>query len=544
MSLQDFIADLTDISSVTFNGKWFFAYSSSVDRLHVWEPTGAPADIRRVGLAQPAAPTGAQIAGAVTDTRTYKVAFTKQSGGITLLRSELSAASAAQVMAAQQTTVTRPTLINEGETHWELYAASATTTNGLYYLIATTIVATATAADNNAAIPTTTEDPVVGINSVFPSVKFLSTDNNRLFGAGQQGHGAFTSRIWFTPVLGDNNIGDDERYVNSLNRKTYIDLNANDGGAITGLSPSMQGALYAFKLRQIYKLTPTGDPDTPYLPYKISDTVGCIDNRTIKLGEDQAGNPCLYFASLAGPYRLGVSGLEYIGRDVEDIWDDVQIDLSFCCHAVYYPNKKQYWLWVTVDGTTGHQFPEMILVFNVLSGTPTDQGIRGGWATYDGPMSRARCAVLFANSTTSGIMSKLLKPYLGLWDVNDAILKGDDETVDADNSTLYQAYLFTRAYQPAGKGIKFNVLNPVLQAKSQPGVSVSIGMTKDYGVEPTKFGAAVSLASAAQSRVVVKVEVTESECKAIQFTIGDQTVLDTHWTLDSITVPYEPREEN
>jgi len=168
-------------------------------------------------------------------------------------------------MVAQQVPITKPAAPGEGETHWELYAAS---TNGLYVLIATTVIATATVNDNNAALTAFagTAIPLDGINLIFPSVRYLSTDGNRLLGASNfDATVPEASRVYWTPVIGDNNVGDDERYVSNSTQKNYLDVNPNDGGIVTALSLPLQGNIYVFKQRQIYKLTPTGDVTAPYL---------------------------------------------------------------------------------------------------------------------------------------------------------------------------------------------------------------------------------------------------------------------------------------
>ena len=118
ITLDDAISgSVQEIQAVSFNGKMFIAYDSAQDRLHVWDP--AVSKIRRTGLGKAPVPTtGAPSAGAVTDTRTYKVAWTVQVGGVTVRRSELSNATSAVALVAQQVVVTRGTAPGEGETHW------------------------------------------------------------------------------------------------------------------------------------------------------------------------------------------------------------------------------------------------------------------------------------------------------------------------------------------------------------------------------------------------------------------------------------------
>jgi hypothetical protein len=106
-------------------------------------------------------------------------------------------------------------------------------------------------------------------------------------------------------------------------------------GSITALGGPIQGAVFAFKYRNgVYKLTPTGDVSAPYLPRKIADNVGCIAHKGCVVARDEVGNPALYFPAVEGPYRLvvvgGVTQLQYLGRDVEDIWSGINLAATPC----------------------------------------------------------------------------------------------------------------------------------------------------------------------------------------------------------------------
>lgn len=532
VTLFDAISGSTQyMQAVSFNGKLFIAYDSAVDRLHVWDGS----TVRRSGLqTAPVPTTGAPSGTGVTDTRTYKVAWTKQSAGVTVLRGELGTACAAVILANQTVVITRGTAPGEGETHWELYAAS---TNGVYYLMATTIIATTTYTDNNATISTTTIAPTVGINTVFPSVKFLTTDGNRILGAGAWESGGLNSRVWFSPVLGDNNVGDDERYVNSTLQKNYVDLNENDGGYITALSVPLLGSIYAFKYRQIHKLTPTGDISTPYLHYEVSRVVGCVDASSLRLGEDQGGRPALYFESSQGPYRIGSNGLEYLGHDIDDLVSTINLAASTkVCHSIYYPEKRQWWLWVATGASNE---PDTILVFHPLVGTATEEGIRGGWTVYNGDLAAGRCACVFSN-TLGASMSSDLKPYVGR-SANNSLLKADTSTT-TDNGTTFQAYVTSKVYVPAGEGIKFKTHYPTLVAQVGAAVTITVTVNRDYGLE-TKSGTVLLTASGAETRKRARAEgCVMSGCQAASFTIGDASAIASAWTIDELIVPFEPEQ--
>lgn len=535
ISLDDAISgSAQEIQAVSFNGKMFIAYDSAVNRLHVWDP--AVSKIRRTGLAQAPVPTtGSPSSGSVTDTRTYKVAWTVQVGGATVRRSELSNATAPVALSSQQVVITRGTAPGEGETHWELYTA---TTDGLYYLTATTAIGTTTATDNNPLISALTPDPVVGINTVFPSVKYLSTDGNRILGAGAWETGGFNSRVWYSPVLGDNDVGDDERYVSSLDQQNFVDLNENDGGYITALSFPIQGSIYVFKYRQIHKLTPTGDIDAPYIPYEVSRLVGCVSQRSLRIGEDQTGRPCLYFMSAQGPYRLGVNGLEYLGMDLEDIMETVNYEATFTvAHSIYYPAKKQWILWLATGSSND---PDTIVVLNTRVGTATGEGVRGGWATYDGDYAAVRTSTLFANVIGS-TMSKSLKPYVGRL-ANNSVLKGDTSTT-TDNGTAFRGYITTKTYAAAGDGNKFVAdVYPTLVAAAASGVTITVQVSRDYGAE-VKSATVDLTAAGSETRVRRKAEgCTLGGCQVASWTFGDATAVASAWTIDALIQPYSEQE--
>ncbi len=102
-------------AAASLHGKLFICFDSNVDRLHVVD--SGSTTMRRVGLATPAAPTGANDGGAGTfaGTRYYRVRYTFQDTGVTLRRSEPSAVlTFAPNGNDTGITVTKPASINDG----------------------------------------------------------------------------------------------------------------------------------------------------------------------------------------------------------------------------------------------------------------------------------------------------------------------------------------------------------------------------------------------------------------------------------------------
>lgn len=524
-----------DTVGISFNGKLFLAFKSAVDRLHVWDPLTN--NVRRVGLKAPtSAPTSSTAAGAATDTRTYKSAVTYQIGGITFLRSELSAASGTVALTAQKTTETLAGAPGEIETHWELYGAS---TDGVYKLVGTAAIGS-TIDDNNASL-TGTLSPLVGTNSLFPSVKYLAADENRILGltAYETTTGKY-SRVFFTPPF--VNPGDDERNPQTTNQNYYIDLSENDGGFGTGLAGPLQGSMWVFKYRQIWKLTQTGSSTAPYDPTPVSRVVGCIEHKSIVLGRDENGHPALYFLSAEGPYRVGSQGIQYMGRDVEDIWKTVNLDATNkACHGIYHSDLHQVWWWVAT-GTSND--PDTLIVFDTIIGhavaypvgdTPPTAGLRRGWAKWTGDLAACRCSAMFS-ATIAASMSRKKKPYAGL--VSSLKLLGaDSATATADAGTAFQSYFDLSPLQLLGKDTRFDLAEPSLWAKTGNAVSIEMLVNRDFGLE-SKRDRVVLTANEAETRVYREFEnLRLGDCKTVSIRVGDPIAQSVAWELDEIGLP-------
>src|SRR6185436_16779833 len=259
-----------------------------------------------------------------------------------------------------------------------------------------------------------------------------------------------------------------------------IDLNENDGGYITGITPEpIYGAIHVFKYRQLHKLVPTGDVTAPYFPYVVSSAVGCICDKSISMATDDRGLPALYFAAENGPWRLSQYGLEYCGFDLKDLWETVNLNASkLVCFGEYFPEKQQYWLWVAT-GTANE--PNLAFVLDTRHAKSTgDRGVRGGWSVYDGRVAAARCAALFSN-TLGATMSKDLKLYVGENGANNKILK-TDTTDEDDAGTFFRGWWLSKPFR-AADGMFFKAFDPVLEAQSQDHTVISIEMVRDYDKE-------------------------------------------------------------
>lgn len=433
-----------DVNGVSFNGKLFLFFDSATDRLKVWD--SVTTTVRLVGLSASAAPTVANTgAGAYAATlRFYRSRFVQMNGAITVRVAEPSAAvSFTPSGGGTAARVTRPALVNEGETHWRL---EASIDNVNYYIIATTAIASTY--DDSAAIATYANNELTeltGTYTLLPSAKFGVTDGNRLVMAGNWENGK-GSRVTWTPVLGSLNRGDDERLFQTATLVPYIDLDEKNGGDVTGIG-QINGVIYIFKYHQVWRLSPTGDLGTPYLARRLSGNVGTVSHKSIALGEDAVGNPALYFMSHNGPYRVSASGIEYIGRDIEDITFTINgkpnintTATKVVAHSVFYENAGQWHLWVAT-GTANSPNEWLILDVSKLS-RRDEYGARGGWTRNSGENCTALCSCMgnYALGATAA-----LRPWVGIPgapSANIAILDRDD--IYTDRGTAFQTQLVTK----------------------------------------------------------------------------------------------------
>jgi hypothetical protein len=463
----------------TLHGKLFIAYNSSVDRLHVWDGTS----LRRTGLAEPAAPTGAnQGSGSLAATaRYYRVRYTVQSGGATLRRSEPSevltftpSGSGAFVR------ITKPASISEGETHWELELSSD---NANFYRIATTAVGTTTFDDGQGLVALASsgfdlsED--IGDYSLIPSVRYLTADQDRLMGGGSFEDSALASRVVWTPVFNDPGDGNDER--TPLETDNFLDLDGFEGGPLTGLSANVLGYVYGFKSRHTYKLVRTGFRTRAYDAIPITKERGAIEGSLVA-AIDQSGKPTLYFLDPdVGPARLGANSLERCGADIFETWRDVNLDASkVVSRGVFYPEPQQVHWWITTDDADSPNLRIVLQTNEVRSG---DDGARKGWSIWDGPSSAALAVCRFADNIDDDTpRSNVLVPFIAL--EGDGLIHRTDMGSD-DNGTDYEARIVSKPYVHGSLLNEFECKNGVLMAKAQSGASLDITVTPNFGADAT-----------------------------------------------------------
>jgi hypothetical protein len=515
-----------DVQGASIHGKYMLAYQSAQNRLHCWDPTTDT--IRRCGLAPP--PGGFTMADTGSGTypgfgRGYRMRVVVMSGGVVIRRSEhgpqgyfTPSGTGAGVL------ITPIGFSGEGETHWELEISLDLAT---WFLVVRLPVSTLSYVDTTtvAAIGALPISASEGTYTLQRSYRFLAVDQNRVLGFG-----SFTStdpqnRLEMSAIAGSTNIGDEER----VPLQNYIDLDEVDSGAPTGLIGPVFGAFYAFKYRQVWKLTPTGNVAQPYSLYPVSKVIGAVSQNSIDLGEDAEGNPVIYFMSTRGPYRLGVVGLEYLGLPVEDVIQGptktINLDAAVVAHTIYHTQKRQVWFWYATG--TGADSDTKIM-FDIE---------HSAWAVHDGPSARARCSLMLARIIAAS-SSHDLKPYIGQIDGVQRLWKCDDDTVTDDAGTAYQAYVLSKPYVLGGLGAYGTVAQGTLIAPAAPGVLIQQVLIRDFRQEFQTC--VVNLAPTASETRVMRLLDTSSMggCWVIQMQWGDGGPVSNTWSIDAVTLNY------
>lgn len=531
------------ISAQTLHGKLFLAYKSqgSVDRLHVYDGSS----LRRCGLAEPAAPAGADTgAGTLATTRYYRVRYVVMDGTTVMLRSEPSEVltfTPSGTGAAVR--ITKPDTINENETHWEI---EASLNNVDFYRIVRQDVGTTTYDDSIAAGTGYATDGVlsedIGDYSLIPSGKYLSADQDRLVIAGSWETSAEASRVRWTPVFGGTGVGNDERLESDTD--PYLDLDGFEGGEITGMSRAVNGYIFVFKRSHIYRLIRTGQRNQAYDAVPITKARGALPGSLVE-AINQAGQPSLYFLDQSvGPTRLSANGLQWCGRDIQTFWQRVNVNAAVPCHGIYYGNKRQLHYWVAVDGA---EYPNAKIVLHVNEMRDTDEGGRRGWVTVatDDRIATAHCSAMFAaNIDTTDDRSFSLVPFIGKasWSVDlntvrDYVQRCDTGGTDAhttgDTESAYRAQVVTKPFALAGLLNHHEIKSGVLLAKaaSEPNGSVYIKLIQDFG-KASKMVDATLFVDTNESHTIQQLDdLGLAELRTLQIAMGD---LD-----DNVTPPDE-----
>jgi hypothetical protein len=536
----------------TLNGKCYIAFNSDENRLHVYDPTLSATTIRRSGLPVPAAPTMADVAGAVISAtlRYYRIQWRVKSGS-TIQRQGLlgTAASHTPAGTAAAVRVTKPAASGEGETHWVIYGSADGTA---YYEVAETAVGTTTYDDaTEPAVYATNFEPAPdeGAFTPFPSVKCILSTGERLVGFGVYESSAGQSvlpkngRVYFTPVLDTSDSDDDERLSNSIDFQGWIDVGRNSGAEDRALAGPLDDIVFVFQSKGVFKLVPTGDASQPYRRIVITPEQGAVSQESTFIGEDEQGHPCVYFLDpVRGPYRYGRGGVQWCGYDVADIWATVNLAAAERVAAgVYDPEQRAVIFGLATGSSAGIV---EYLKFFVREGRPTgdSNGVRGGWVRMvQGGSFDIGISMALLPETIGATMSRTLKPYFGAR--TPLLRRWNDDSSTQDGSSNYQGYVTSAVWDFGLLHVFKQVGVAVLQALVSTGVTIRQTLARNFGAESLTADLLLT-ADGTETRIVKKFEATKAaEVKTLQITLGDSAAANTAWTLDEYAITLDGEDE-
>lgn len=561
-------------SWAALNGKLYWAYPSAVNRLHVYDPDFSTAAMRRTGLGMPPiAPTVFELnppAGTYPAIiRYYRLRYAVLNADGTLQReSEASPVSPALPSGTAQSLLIQrgdgAAVPGDGETHWRVEASA----DNLTFFILSGWLAMSVDTYADTALPSTyaslTAAPPAGTRSPFPSVKFLCADQDRLLGfgvwpvateAGGGGVPQHPGRVYFTPVLDSTDQDDDERIDWGADSPGYIDVGRNRGYEDRALAGPLDGQFLAFQSLGIHLLVGTGVAVAPFRRVTLTDKLGAVSHTSTFIGEDETGKPCCYFLDPSrGPYRYGRNGLEWLGYDVQDAWDGINLEGFVVAHGYYDTNMRAaVWFWNIGPGSNT---PTRCFIFCVDSGRSAEEGVRGGWVEWDNTRwvkaVSSYSSLMFAE--TLGAPNSIRETgHVAATELYKINLRGTSD----DAGSPFQASIVSPAFQPPPKHVNKTAGVSYLQTSAHTGTKIRQTLVRNFGqlgsgqVKEAVLTPDVIGAVAATRKLSAFKELAVTDAYALQVVLGDpgpQAVTHaeaqgTAWTLDDWVLTFESGDE-
>lgn len=549
-------APFTDLDVAALNGKLYVAYNSAVNRLHVLESPSSTS-LRRSGMATPAAPTAANTgSGTYAATlRYYRIQWRVKSGSLVVRQSNLGTAlSFTPSGSGSAVRVTQPTLANEGETHWVVYGSADGTT--YYDLSGEVAIGTTTYDDseNPADYDDNSAAPEEGAFSNWPSVKFLLSIGDRLMGFGvweTSAGDAMTpknGRVYFSPVLDSTATDDGERISNTDDFRGHIDVSRDAGAHDRALCGPLDNSAFVGTSLGIYLLSITGDAEVPFRRVQLTDMLGCVNQWSTFMGEDENGRPCVYFLDPSkGPYRYGAKGFEWLGYDVQDYWATWNGNATTrTAHGAYDPWHRRCYFWIATGSANE---PDKMLVFHILLARYDEEkrAMRAGWTIWPtGAVPSARCSATLQRATIQG---ERLVVYAG----GSTNFMANDSPTETQDSTrtggalvgvTFQAYVQSKAWAVRPWHQDKILKRAYLVAAAQAATTIGLSTVRNFGDETDRTSSVSIAAVGSETRVMRKFEdIGLAEAYTFQIRIGDPAaVAIAPWVLDMFTATIEVTE--
>jgi len=543
------------VRALSFNGKLFMAchtLATGINRMYVYDPDYG--GVRLVGLGVSGAPTAANTGGGsyAATLRHYKVDWVRLHTVTlaTAVRSELSpAVSFTPSGAGLAARVTRPATL-EHATHWRVWGSA----DGVLYHKLSGNIPIATTTFDDTVVPTayTGDFPEpIGTFLPPPAVVRIITDGNRLILGGMglnavvaPGTGETapsTTRVWYTPVLGSLDQGDDERIPHTGDQKNWLDIGDAPIGDVMELEGPMEGQIYAFAKHRPWRLIPTGDLVTPYLVYPVTGAYGAGRRRTQQedsaaIGETETGAPTIYFVdSVGGMFRTSGESVQLVSYDIQDEVNNLKARNDNAAYDFVYswPEMKQTWWCISLQNPR----ELFIYVFHWPMGRVQNNVVVGGWTRWQMSEQNARMCSVIGYNRTPGTDTALANAHVPHLLQYKSSVYAFDRGLGKDGATHYSAYITAAPVLATGAQAQFRVGNPVIVCTALPGLNLRVSANRDFGTE-TRY-ADVSIAPVgSEVRVVRTVEgLFEGDVTAVEITVGDALPTEGLWQLDYLTFP-------
>lgn len=525
------------IKYAQLNGKFFIASQlTGTNRLYVYAPNESTTTIRFAGLKPEAACTVANTGGGTYPAipRTYRIVTKRIVSGVVVSQSEPSATTAFTPSGGGAAArITKGAASGEGETHWEVQAAGS---NGVYWGISGNIVVATTTYDDSVLpsnYPSVGTVPLpVGSNYPPPAAKFILSDGIHLFMLGvwatAQGDSVppVNGRMFFTPAIGSSDTGDDERVVDTTTTSGWIDLAIGGGGTDRGLGGPINNAIAAFQSGAVYLFVPTNNADTPYRRVVLTTSVGCVSQSSVVMGEDEMGQPALYFLDPTnGPYRISSGySLQWLGKDVKDKWNAANISTSDPERAFWaqYDSSRKLVIW-KVTPTSGSTFE---IVYDITNGRVVEGNqVRRGWTVWTEPASVDTTSGIMFNSTLDATRPTTMLMHYANPSTASVSLYRQTTSAGLDGSTAYQAYMTSKAYRWKPMNRLRKLLEAVVVGLANASTTIRATYTSNWGeASTTQTVTLTPVGSQAYVRPRPN-PVLMTDLQTLQVTIGDPTTL-------------------
>jgi hypothetical protein len=278
-------------------------------------------------------------------------------------------------------------------------------------------------------------------------------------------------------------------------------------------------------------LIPTGQATAPFRRVVVSQSHGAVSHESIVNGEDQRGQPCVYFLDPNdGPRRVGVgASVEWLGKDVDDLWQTVNLSATSKVAWGVYDSREKLVIWAIATGASNT--PDRMLVYDVTTGTidaEDSNSIRRGWLTWTGPLTASGAGVMFPTTLAA---SRPLTETLYVGPTGSAILARQDSSTTDYGTVAYQAYISSKAFNWPPMGRVKRIMRSFLVGLKVAATTVRQTLISDWGKESRTADFSVA-STGSETRVRPQANLDMASLITAQVQLGDASAVASYWELD------------